>query len=169
MTKPIKTVLIYSAYVLGCIFKQFRETNAACIIGRVCATITDIFEDIVSALQVWTVPGTQNPDETSPQKQHKRQPAVVRDAPNLDSMEKKVLKTTATQEKPTSLGFNYIHKITHLQETQLVRPACDHKVVLTRTVLFLFHVACVIRSRCIPHHHGYESADIALLHDHLPQ
>lgn len=168
MTKPIKTVLIYSPYILGCIFKQFRETNVACIISRVCATITDIFENIVSVLQVWTVPGTQNPDETSPQKQHKRQPAVVRDAPNLDSMEKKVLKTTAT---PTRLAFNYVHKITLLQETQLVRPACDHKVVLTHlyTVLFLFHVTCVIRSKCIPHHHGYESADIALLHDHLPQ
>lgn len=64
---------------------------------------------------------------------------------------------------------NVFHKITHLQETQLVRPACDHEVVLTCTVLFLLHVTYVIRSRCIPHHHGYECADIALLHDHLPQ
>lgn len=168
MTRPKRAVLIYSPYVLGCIFEQSeRPMQHVSSVGFV-PQVTDIFEDIVSELQVWTVPGTQNPDETSPQKQHKRQPAVVRYAPNLDSMEKKLLKTTATQEKPTRLGFNYVHKITHLQEIQLVRPACDHKVVLTHlcTVLFLFHV---IRSRCIPHHHGYERADIALLHDHLPQ
>lgn len=68
--------------------------------------VTDIFEDIVSALQVWTVPGTQNPDETSPQKQHKRQPAVVRDAPNLESVgEKKVIKDDSNSRKTDKVRF----------------------------------------------------------------
>lgn len=33
------------------------------------------------------VPGTQHPDETRPQQQDKRQPAVVGDAPNLNNTE----------------------------------------------------------------------------------
>lgn len=72
-------------------------------------------------MQVLTVPGTQDPDETSPQQQHKGQPAVVCDAPNLISRKQYIRTGTIPVRKIliVKLFGIYEHDETKVPKTSL--------------------------------------------------